>query len=116
MGSKAQPCAEDGDRIAMNGVFDARRYARRYAFPDQMSITGFYWDKRVHVSKDQRCRAWLADEPGATAHPAADTLPSQDAERGDDGSAWVHSAPQSCVAEECNDYDAPRPPVVRTRT
>ncbi len=146
MGSKEQPCAEDGDRfpgttvlnsktfypdgvwpshplmgisqpgwrvpvkkgdrIAMNGVFDARRYA----FPDQMSITGFYWDKRVHVSKDQRCRAWLADEAGATAHQAAATLPSQTAERGDDGSAWVHSAPQSCVAEACNDYDAPRAP------
>ncbi|HEX6876082.1 MAG TPA: hypothetical protein VF165_10520 [Nocardioidaceae bacterium] len=146
MGSKARPCAEDGDRfpgttvfdsktyypdgvwpahplmgisqpgwrvpvkkgdrIAMNGVFDTRKYA----FPDQMSITGFYWDKNVHVSKAQRCRAWLADEPDATAHEASQSLPSQTAERGDDGSAWVHSMPQSCVAEDCNDYNAPRAP------
>ncbi|HEX5770351.1 MAG TPA: hypothetical protein VFY11_05255 [Nocardioidaceae bacterium] len=146
LGSKAQPCAEDGDRfpgttvfnsktyypdgvwpghplmgisqpgwrvpvkkgdrIAMNGVFDARKYA----FPDQMSITGFYWDKSVRVSKDQRCRAWLADEPGATPTEAADSLPHQTAERGDDGSAWVHVMPQSCVAEECNDHEAPKAP------
>ncbi|HSE08956.1 MAG TPA: hypothetical protein VLB29_09830 [Nocardioidaceae bacterium] len=146
LGSKAQPCAEDGDRfpgttvfnsktyyphgvwpahplmgisqpgwrvpvkkgdrIAMNGVFDARKYA----FPDQMSITGFYWDKNTTVSEDQRCRAWLADEPDATPAEAADSLPSQTAERGDDGSAWVHASPQPCVAEECNDHSAPQEP------
>ncbi len=146
LGSKAQPCAEDGDRfpgttvfksktyyphgvwpahplmgisqpgwrvpvkkgdrIAMNGVFDARKYA----FPDQMSITGFYWDKNVTVSEDQRCRATLADEPGATPVEAAQSLPSQTAERGDDGGSLMHTSPQSCVAEECNDYDAPRAP------
>jgi hypothetical protein len=146
LGSRAQPCAEDGDRfpgttvfnsktyypdgvwpahplmgisqpgwrvpvkkgdrIAMNGVFDARKYA----FPDQMSITGFYWDKSVRVSNDQRCRAWLADEPDATPTEAADSLPHQTAERGDDGGAWVHATPQSCVAEECNDPHAPKAP------
>jgi hypothetical protein len=146
LGSKAQPCAEDGDRfpgttvfnsktyyphgvwpahplmgisqpgwrvpvkkgdrIAMNGVFDARKYA----FPDQMSITGFYWDKSTTVSEDQRCRAWLADEPDATPVEAADSLPSQTAQRGDDGSALVHASPQQCVAEECNDHSAPREP------
>ena len=95
-----------GDRIAMNGVFDARKYA----FPDQMSITGFYWDKNVTVSEDQRCRAMLADEPGATPAEAADSLPSQTAERGDDGGSLVHTSPQSCVAERCNDYDAPPAP------
>jgi hypothetical protein len=146
LGSKSQPCAEDGDRfpgttvfnsktyypdgvwpahplmgisqpgwrlpvkkgdrIAMNGVFDTRKYA----FPDQMSITGFYWDKSVRVSQDQRCRAWLADEPDATPAEAADSLPHQTAERGDDGSAWVHTMPQPCVAEGCNDPHAPRAP------
>jgi hypothetical protein len=94
---------EKGDRIAINGVYDARKYA----YPDQMSILGFYWDKHLPVSDDQRCQAKLVDEPGATQAEASQSLPAQTAERGDDGSAWVHAGPQPCVAEECNDHQAP---------
>ncbi len=146
LGSEAQPCAEDGDRIPGTTVLDSRAYyphgvwpahplmgisqpgwrvpvkkgdrialngvydARKYAFPDQMSILGFYWDKNVHVSPDQRCHATLADQPAATHAQAAESLPNQTAERGDDGSMWVHTERQPCVADGCNDYEAPREP------
>lgn len=97
---------EKGDRIAINGVYDTRTYA----WPDQMSILGFYWDENASGSDSQRCGARLADEPGATQAEVVASLPSQDAARGDDGDGLFHTGPQPCVADGCNDYDAPPAP------
>ena len=41
-----------GDRIAINGVYDTRTYA----WPDQMSVVGMYYDEKVTVSDEERCQ------------------------------------------------------------
>jgi plastocyanin len=91
-----------GDRIAINGVYDTSMYA----FPDQMSVVGIYWDDDAQVSDAQHCRAELIDEPGASHEEIIDSVPYQDAKRGDDGSSMMHMEKQPCVADGCNDYDA----------
>ena len=91
-----------GDRIATNGVYDTRDYA----FPDQMSVVGMYYDDTVEVKDSDRCKATLADEPGASHDEVVQSIPDQDAKRGDDGSKWVHAQNEECVAAECDDPDA----------
>jgi plastocyanin len=92
-----------GDRIAINGVYDTSTYA----FPDQMSVVGIYWDDDAQVSDGRHCRAELVNEPQATHDEIVKSVPYQDAKRGDDGSSKMHAMKEPCVADGCNDYDAP---------
>ena len=71
-----------GDRIATNGVYDTRKYA----FPDQMSVVGMYYDDSVEVKDSDRCKAGLVNEPNATLRKMIQSVPDQDSQRGDDGS------------------------------
>jgi hypothetical protein len=92
-----------GDRIATNGVYDTRKYA----FPDQMSVVGMYYDDSVEVKDSDRCKAALVNEPDATQDEVIQSVPSQDSQRGDDGSALFHHATkEECVAEGCDDSEA----------
>jgi hypothetical protein len=92
-----------GDRIAINGVYDTRTYA----WPDQMSVVGIYYDPGVSVSASERCRPVLVDQPQAAPTTAAASVPWQTAKRGDDGSSLFHEMRDPCVADGCNDYGAP---------
>jgi hypothetical protein len=96
-----------GDRIAINGVFDATTYA----YPDQMSIIGFYYDPDVEVTEEQRCSARLVDEPEASQEQIITSLPHQLASRDqEEHEAHAgHGGGHECVADECNDYSAPPP-------
>jgi hypothetical protein len=92
-----------GDRIATNGVYDTRSYA----FPDQMSVVGMYYDDTAKVSDADRCKVELVNEPGASHADVIESVPHQDAARGDDGSKYVHAMAEACVADECDDPSAP---------
>jgi hypothetical protein len=92
-----------GDRIATNGVYDTRNYA----FPDQMSVVGMYYDDTAEVKDSDRCRAVLVDEPGAAQEDVIQSVPHQDSERGDDGSEFFHAMAEQCVAGDCDDHQAP---------
>ena len=94
-----------GDRIAINGVYDTRTYA----WPDQMSVVGIYYDEDVTVADHERCRPRLVNEPNATLAEAADSVPAQ-RPRGSSADDLFHHMRASCVADGCNDYDAPPAP------
>ena len=101
-----------GDRIAINGVYDTRTYA----WPDQMSVVGMYYDENVKVSDSERCNPRLVNEPDATPAEAVDSVPAQ-RERGASADDLFHHMSADCVADECNDYDAapaPRGPHTNT--
>ena len=101
-----------GDRIAINGVYDTRTYA----WPDQMSVVGIYYDENVTVSDGERCRPRLVNEPDATLAEAADSVPAQ-RQRGASADDLFHHMRADCVGDECNDYDAapaPRGPHTNT--
>jgi plastocyanin len=51
-----------GDRLVLNGVYDARRFA----FPDAMVFFGLYVDRSVHPRPGSGCSAWLDGRPKAT--------------------------------------------------
>ena len=91
-----------GDRIATNGVYDTRKYA----FPDQMSVVGMYYDDSVEVKDSDRCKAELVNEPDATQDEVIQSIPGQDARRGDDGSEQFHATADECVAEACDNNEA----------
>ena len=96
-----------GDRIAINGVYDTTMYA----WPDQMSVVGIYYDPDVEVADDERCTPRLVDEPDATPKEAAQSVLSQSVERGQKPEHLHHDmGEQPCVADDCNDYGAPPPP------
>ena len=94
-----------GDRIAINGVYDTRTYA----WPDQMSVVGMYYDQNVTVSDSERCNPRLVNEPGATPAEVADSVPAQ-RQRGATADDLFHHMTADCVGDECNDYDAPPAP------
>ncbi|HVL90396.1 MAG TPA: hypothetical protein VM841_09195 [Actinomycetota bacterium] len=58
-----------GDRIAINGIYDATDYA----YPDAMSFFGFYMDTGAGRAQGSPCTSWLADNPSA---PQSAVLPS----------------------------------------
>jgi plastocyanin len=62
-----------GDRLAINGVYDARRYS----FPDAMSYFGFYTDMTDKPSASQTCEVELLDKPNASRDEIAWTTPNQ---------------------------------------
>ena len=59
-----------GDRIAINGTYDATNYA----YPDAMSFFGFYVDQEDTPEPGEECTATLVDQPGA---PMSDVVMSQ---------------------------------------
>ena len=52
-----------GDRIAINGVYDTRTYA----WPDQMSVVGIYYDENVKVADNERCQPAAGERAGRHA-------------------------------------------------
>jgi hypothetical protein len=97
-----------GDRIAINGVFDTRKFA----YPDQMSFFGWYWDGDVTVPESKRCVSELVDEPEATWEEIVASLPFQIAKRTTDGEAMHDDHAHGdvlCIADGCNDYSAAPP-------
>ena len=104
-----------GDRIAINGMYDTRKYA----WPDQMSVVGFYYDDKVKVEDAFRCRALLRNEPNAPPGAITQSVPFQAAPRGDDGRSLFHmnhaSTRSSCVGSACDRPDE-APPARGPRT
>jgi hypothetical protein len=101
-----------GDRIAINGVYDTRTYA----WPDQMSVVGIYYDENVTVSDSERCNPRLVNEPDATLAEASESVPAQ-RQRGATADDLFHHMSAGCVADGCNDYEAapaPRGPHTNT--
>jgi hypothetical protein len=103
-----------GDRIAINGVYDTKTYA----WPDQMSVVGIYYDPTVQVEDSLRCKPRLTDKPQAAQSEAMASVVSQLAKPGEVPAGLHHDmGPQPCVADGCNDYDAPpAPPGPHTNT
>ncbi len=62
-----------GDRLALNGVYDATNFA----YPDAMSYFGMYLD-RAESSPAKACAAELVDRPGASAAEVVWTIPNQE--------------------------------------
>lgn len=62
-----------GDRLVLNGVYDATRFA----YPDAMSFFGMYIDRGDRPSAGEACTATLVDRPAATANQVAWTTPNQ---------------------------------------
>ena len=63
-----------GDRIAINGVYDASKFS----FPDAMSYFGFYTDLKDKPSASQACKVELLDQPGASRARINHTTPNQE--------------------------------------
>lgn len=62
-----------GDRIAINGVYDATDYA----YPDAMSFFGFYMDTSAERQQGTACTSWLADQPGADQSAVIGSMPNR---------------------------------------
>lgn len=85
----------EGDRLVLNGVYDASDYG----FLDAMSYYGFYTDTDEPPTAAQACTAELIDKPGASAAQVVRTVTNQ---------AWPHHDIPTC--DECNeDVEKPEP-------
>lgn len=62
-----------GDRLVLNGVYDASRYS----YPDAMSYFGMYLDRSEKPSSDETCTAKLLDHPDALPAEITWTMPNQ---------------------------------------
>lgn len=62
-----------GDRLVLNGVYDATNYA----YPDAMSFFGMYIDTSEKTSDEEVCTAELLNDPGATSDEISWTVPNQ---------------------------------------
>ncbi|MEA2434900.1 MAG: hypothetical protein QOG54_2357 [Actinomycetota bacterium] len=82
----------EGDRLVINGVYDATDYA----YPDAMSYFGMYIDPRDKTSADEVCTAELIDQPDATQDEITWTVPNQ---------KW----PEHHAMETCTRCDVPGP-------
>jgi plastocyanin len=76
-----------GDRLALNGVYDARKFA----FSDAMSYFGLYVDRSTKTTDSEACEAELVGRPGAPQSKVIRTVPNQD---------WGHHALPTC--KRCN--------------
>lgn len=63
-----------GDRIAINGTYDATDYA----YPDAMSFFGFYVDPLDPPSEDEACAVELVDQPGAAIDDVVMSIPNRE--------------------------------------
>ncbi|HVF53772.1 MAG TPA: hypothetical protein VNC78_09235, partial [Actinomycetota bacterium] len=62
-----------GDRLVLNGVYDATNYA----YPDAMSYFGFYMDQSDVPTDSERCTVQLVDRPKAPRSEVVRTVPNQ---------------------------------------
>lgn len=85
-----------GDRISINGVYDATHYGYR----DQMSHFGFFADTEQKPAADEHCAVALVDDPGADQAEVTADMPSR---------AWDTPAEETCT--RCEDAAAPLPPL-----
>ena len=72
-----------GDRLALNGVYDARQYS----FADAMSYFGLYVDRSDKTSDSEACKAELINHPRASQKEVVHTVPNQ---------GWGHHPMATC--------------------
>ena len=96
-----------GDRIAINGVYDTELYA----WPDQMSVVGIYYDPGVRsATTSAASRGWWTS-PTRPRRRRPSPCPASSWSVGRRREHLHHDmGEQPCVADECNDYDAPPRP------
>ena len=87
-----------GDRLVLNGVYSAKKYA----YPDAMSYFGFYTDTEDKPTAAQQCKVELLDDPNATKDEINWTVPNHD---------WPsHHAMETCTrCDEPQDLPEPGP-------
>jgi len=90
-----------GDRLALNGVYNARHYA----FSDAMSYFGLYVDRSTKTSNSEACEAELIGKPDAPQSKVTHTVKNQ---------SWMHHALPTC--KRCNEKGKRPPPGPSTNT
>ncbi len=84
-----------GDRLAINGIYDASTYA----FPDAMSFFGFYMDTEADLAQSGgACAVALAGDPAATPAQITASVPNRPWETGGE-----HGHAHELWCEECDD-------------
>lgn len=84
-----------GDRIAINGIYDAADYA----YPDAMSFFGFYADLEDPPAEDEHCQVELLDQPGAPQAQVIGSMPNRE---------WPEEPDPTCEPGTC-DSERPEP-------
>lgn len=96
-----------GDRIAINGIYDARAYA----YPDAMSFFGFYLDEEAPVDPvADACRVELVTDPDATLAQIVRSTPNRPWEthgHGAGGSIWCDPCDDESAAVTARGVEAP---------